>query len=136
MTQDINIHILLLKSVNLTPQQEGRGGNSHNGNMQWFHLNLNSSSFSISLPPPQAGLNKMTKVPTQTNDRSCHPTVSCHTIYLLHLSYPPLIICWTSLARNLLLQSHKTQKSILLIRAALNISLFPEIGNHTMNQTS
>ena len=31
MTQDINIHILLLESVNLTPQQEERGGNNNNG---------------------------------------------------------------------------------------------------------
>ena len=34
MTQDINIHILLLESVNLTPQQEERGGNNNNGYMQ------------------------------------------------------------------------------------------------------
>ena len=31
MIQDINIHILLLESVNLTPQQEERGGNNSNG---------------------------------------------------------------------------------------------------------
>ena len=31
MTQDINIHILLLEYVNLTPQQEERGGNNNNG---------------------------------------------------------------------------------------------------------
>ena len=34
MTQDINIHILLLESVTLTPQQEERGGNNNNGYMQ------------------------------------------------------------------------------------------------------
>ena len=34
MTQDINIHILLLESVNLAPQQEERGGNNNNGYMQ------------------------------------------------------------------------------------------------------